>query len=440
MRKVWRRAWLAGGAAVVTVAVMALLAAAMPFGALSGRGDKVPVERVERGAFSRRVPAEGNLRATRSTPVIVPVGGRPFRVAWLAPEGGRVRAGEVVVRFDPTEIEKRLVDAEGDLASARFKAQKTQAENLAEIAKLAREAQVARIELANAKQFLKKDSLIFSRHEIIESELDQSLAQSHQEHAEGARGLRQGLARTDLDLLAIDIRQAGLKIQQARTSLAELAVRAPHDGVLILKRDWTATPVRVGDTVWPGQPLAEIPNLAEMEAEVYVLEADAGGLAVGKPAAVALESAPGLSCAARIARVDALAKPRLRGSPVQYFAVTLKLARTDPRVMKPGQRVSAMLLLDDRRDALVVPRQAVFQRDGRAVVYRWRGGGRGFETVGVALGPTGLGRSVIEKGLSAGDLVALRDPAHAGEAPPAGGASAPATGRTPAAPTVPLPR
>jgi len=185
-------------------------------------------------------------------------------------------------------------------------------------------------------------------------------------------------------------------------------VTAPHDGVLILKRDFRGEPVRVGDSAWNGQPLADIPDLAEMEAEVFVLEADAGGLAPGKRAAVVLESRPDVVWPAAIRRVDPLAKPRLRGSPVQYFAVILKLATTDPQVMKPGQRVGATLFLEERKDAIAVPRQAVFEQDGKKIVYLRHGGT--FAPAEVTLGPASMGRVVIEKGISPGDEVALIDP------------------------------
>jgi len=208
-------------------------------------------------------------------------------------------------------------------------------------------------------------------------------------------------------------------------------VSAPHEGVLVLKRSWRGEPVRVGDTVWDNQMLAEIPDLARMQAEVYVLEADAGGLAPGKPATVTLESLPGVEHAASIARVDSLARPRFRGSPVQFFGVTLTLDRTDPDVMKPGQRVRALLRLDGRAQALTVPRQAVFERDGKTVVYRKGRGGAGFEPATVTLGPSGAGRVVIESGLAPGDVVALADPARPSaqetpesESSPAGGGKA----------------
>ena len=104
---------------------------------------------------------------------------------------------------------------------------------------------------------------------------------------------------------------------------------------------------------------------------------------------------------------------------MQYFAVTLG-ERTDPALMKPGQRVRSTLVLESRKEALLVPRQAVFEVDGKSVAYRLRRDG-GFEPVVVRLGPSGPGRAVVEAGLAAGDRVALVDPV--GRPEPEGGAA-----------------
>jgi multidrug efflux pump subunit AcrA (membrane-fusion protein) len=395
------------------IAGVIALGASLPLARSSG-GD-VPVVELEPQDFVRQVPAQGNLQAVRATPVTAPMGvPGPFRIAWVAPDGSRVKQGDVVIRFDPSTMEKRLVDAEDDLRETRLRMEKENIDGLAQVRKLERDAAMARRELENARQFQKKDEVIFSRHDIIESEIDQELAQEREAHARESRRTRQRLSGTETALLQIKIRQAEAKIQQARRALQALAVTAPHDGVLILKRDWRGEPTRVGDNVWNGQPLAEIPDLSTMKAEVYVLEADAGGLKPGRPARLVVESAPAITYPASIARVDALAKPRLPGSPVQYFAVTLELARTDPRVMKPGQRVQTTLLLEERKGALLAPRQAVFDREGRSVVFKK--GPRGFAPVEVKLGPSTMGRVVVESGVAAGDVLALRDPTRpAGE-------------------------
>ncbi|HEX4963688.1 MAG TPA: efflux RND transporter periplasmic adaptor subunit [Thermoanaerobaculia bacterium] len=410
------------GLALAAAAVLLVaLAAFLPLPGAGAAGD-VPVLRLEPQDFERRVPAQGNLQAVTATPISVPTGvPGPFRIGWIAPDGSRVKQGDVVIRFDPSAIEKRLVDAGDDLKESRLSMEKKEIEGSAELHKLERDAALARLELEEAKQFQKKDSLIFSRADIIESEIDQGLAQEREGHAQSTRKTREKLSGTEAALLQIKIRQADAKITQARAALQSLTVTAPHDGVLILKRNWRGEPTRVGDSVWNGQPLAEIPDLSRMQAEVYVLEADAGGLVPGRPASVTVESAPGVSWPAKISRVDALAKPRILGSPVQYFAVTLAFERTDPKVMKPGQRVQATLFLEQRKAALLVPRQALFDREGRTVVYRRdpkSRGGNGFAPVEVKLGPSSLGRVVVDSGLHAGDVLAMRDPTRPAGAPP----------------------
>jgi multidrug efflux pump subunit AcrA (membrane-fusion protein) len=399
----------------IAISLLAVLAAAVASARWARPADDgVPTLKLQRTDFDQRVPAPGNLEAVEATPVTVPVDvPGPFRIGWLAPDGSRVKQGEVVIRFDSSEIEKTLIDAQDDLREARLRLGKQEVESRAKIEKLAGDLALAQIELENARQFQKKDSLIFSHHDIIESDIDQQLAQERSEHASRSRGGEERLARTEDALQQIKIRQAEAKIDRARRGLKALTVTAPHDGVLILKRNWRGEATRIGDSVWNGQPLAEIPELSAMQAEVFVLEADAGGLKAGKPATVVVESAPGRSFGAKIARVDALAKPRIPGSPVQYFGVTLALDRTDPTLMKPGQRVQSTLFLETRKGVLMVPRQALFDVDGKSVVYRRKG--RSFEAVTVTLGPARPGQVVVESGLRDGDEIALIDPDRAGK-------------------------
>lgn len=401
-----RRAILIGS----TVALAALAGAALGFTPLFGEAAlDVPTARVEVRDFVRSVPADGYLEAVRATRLTVSreVGG-PVRIAWLADDGSRVAAGEPVVRFDPTEMERALTDARDELTTAEVKTEKAQVSIESDIANLGRDAELAESELETAERFAKRDEMIYSRSEIIESEIDGELAAERRDHALAAREARGELGRTDLELLAIERRKAGQEIEEARRGLAALEMTAPHRGIVSLFSEWTGEVPRIGDTVWPGQPLAEIPDLSEMQAEVWVLEADAGGLAAGQRARVWVEAHPETVHGAVVERVDALAKPRLRGSPVQYFGAVLKLDATDPATMKPGQRVRAVIDAAARSGALVVPRQAVFDRAGERIVYRRRG--RGFEAVPVTVGPATAALAVIESGLEEGDEVALADP------------------------------
>jgi HlyD family secretion protein len=384
--------------------------------------ESIPVYEVVRRPFQHRVTAEGNLKAAKVTRVAVPPDvQRSVRLAWLAAEGTMVEEGEVVARFDASDMEERLREGRSALASASLEVEKSKIEGSIKLAGLETEYKVADLELEHAESFRKADASVFSRHDIIEDQIDEQLAGERKQHAGSAQDRQQDLERTQLDLLAIKQRKAQLTIDEARQGLQALEVRAPHAGLLTLVRNWQGEPPQVGSEMWRGQEFAEIPDLSKMEAEVFVLEADAGGLAVDKPATVIVESAPDTVHPATIRRVDAVAKPRFRGSPVQYFGVTLEIEDTDPETMKPGQRVRATLLLAELEDAVIIPRQAVEQASGETRVYVRKGDD--FVPRPVKIGTASMGLMEITEGLAAGEVIALRPPGSGGDSETLGDAA-----------------
>jgi HlyD family secretion protein len=403
-RRVFVRLGLAGAAAC-GIALLALAVQRLP--RLSGEPD-VPMYQVEESTFVHEVSAEGNLRASRSIGIGVPSGvPSPLKIAWTSPDGSAVRKGEVVVRFEPTDFEKRLLDGRADQASAQAKADKER--GLAALVQRTRErsASLSALELAKAREFQARDPEIFSRNQIIESGIDEELSAARRDYADEAQRIEAAVSRNKIEQIAVEQRQADLAITRANKGLSNLELRAPEDGVILFARDFMGSVAKVGDSVWEGKTIASLPVLGEMEAEVFVLEADAGGLKVGKPARVVLESHADRVYTATIASIDTLAKRPQRAVPTQYFGLVLAFERTEPEVMKPGGRVKATLVLDSQK-ALSVPRHAVFERDGKRVVYRWQDGH--FQAVAVELGATTPGRVVVSAGLNAGDRIALADP------------------------------
>jgi len=369
----------------------------------------IPTFRVEAVRFARRVTADGNLKSTKATPLSAPTDAPgQLKIAWVVPDGALVKKDEVVVRFDPTDFEAQLLAGREDHDSAGNKLYKTNSEASTTRTNLRRDAHQAGDELLAARRFKFDDAEVFSRFERVESQIDETLAGHRKEHAEGVLGVRDKLSAADRDLVSIEQRKADLKIRNAEQGLHALEIRAPYDGILVLQHDWRGDVVRVGDSLWPGSPIGEIPDLNSMKAEVFVLEADAAGLAVGEKAVLTVEGKPGSKITGKISQVDKLARPRFPRVPVQYFGATITLDHTDPALMKPGARVRAMLDVENREGAFSIPRQAIFEKQGKKLVYRKRAGG--FDPVPIEIGSSSSGRVVVTKGLAKGDEIALRDP------------------------------
>jgi HlyD family secretion protein len=371
--------------------------------------DEIATFRVEPATFTRRVTAEGTLKAVKATPVGVPASATsPMKVSWIAEDGALLHKGDVIVRFDATEFENQLLTGREDHSTAVNKLTKAGAESAATRTNLGRDARLAQSELEAARHFKFDDAEIFSRYARIENEVDQDLAQSRKRHAEEVLGVRDNLSRVERDLISIEDRKAGLKIKQAEEGLQSLQVVAPHDGILVMQRNWRGDLARVGDTLWRGQPIGEIPELTSMQAEVFVLEADAAGLAVDQKATLVLESQPDARFAGRIKSIDKMARPRIPRQPVQYFGVMVQLDRTDVRLMKPGARVRAVLEVENLANAYAIPRQALFEKDGKRLVYVKKG--QTFQPAEVTIGSSSAGRVVVTKGLPKGAEIALQEP------------------------------
>lgn len=378
-------------------------------GACGQPAEEIATFQVEPITFVRRVTAEGTLKATKATPVMAPQNANaPLKVSWIADDGAVLRKGDVIVRFDATDFEKLLLSGAEDRTAANNRLTKQNAESSAVRKNLGRDATLAQRELEAARRFTFDDAEIFSRYARIENEVDQDLASNRKRYAEEVLGIRGSLAAVERDLIAIDDRKAGLKIKQAQEGLQSLQVVAPHDGLLVLQRNWRGEMPRVGDSMWRGQPIGEIPELGSMKADVFVLEADAAGLAVDQKVTLFLESDARLSYKGKVTSVDKVARPRIPRQPVQYFGVTVELERTDPKVMKPGTRVRAVLEVENQANAFAIPRQAMFEKDGKKIVYRRKG--EAFEPVDVTIGSSSAGRVVVTKGLAKGDQIALEDP------------------------------
>ena len=377
--------------------------------ACSGADKSIPTFKVDPMRFIRRVTADGNLKATKATPVSAPTDApEALKVSWIVNDGSVVAKDQVIIRFDPTDYQSQLRDGNDASATASNKLLKTDTDARTTKTNLRRDATQADAELSAATRFKFDDAEVFSRFQRIESSIDATLAGDRKDYAESVLGVRELMNRADRDLMAIDQRKANLKIHNAEQGLHAIEVHAPYDGILVLQRDWRGDVTRAGSTVWPGQPLGEIPDLSSMKAEVFVLEADAAGLSVGQKATVSIEGKPGVVFTGKVSQVDKLARPRFPRVPVQYFGATVALDHTDPAIMKPGARVRSVLEVENLANAFSIPRQALFEKEGKKLVYRKRG--NRFEAVPVQIGTSSSGRIVVTKGLIQGDELALRDP------------------------------
>jgi hypothetical protein len=106
------------------------------------------------------------------------------------------------------------------------------------------------------------------------------------------------------------------------------------------------------------------------------------------------------------------------------YDVSVELSDSDPRLL-PGLTAQVVILGAKEPDALYVPRQALFVKDGKQTVFLKKGGG--FEQQAIQVVFENESRAAVD-GLRAGDQVALIDPTVPRRAASSGSSPAPAGG------------
>jgi multidrug efflux pump subunit AcrA (membrane-fusion protein) len=409
---------LAGGGLLILKAVSGL----------GGGSGHVPVVDVQATPFTRVVTAEGYLRPVKATPLTAPNRGRALLIAWLAEDGALVKKGEVVIRFDSEEASRALADGQDDRQAALTRIHKEELQVANALSERARAASLTQEEMRQARELGKKDPRFFPRNEVIESEIDESLLNARLDQTRAASKVEKRLGESRVALLAVDREKAEREAKRAADTLEALEVRAPHDGTFVIQRwGWGQRLLQAGDRAFSSMRVGEVATSDHMDAEVAVLEADAGGLVTGRRAQVVLDARPDVIWKARVKKVDPFPKAKHPEVPTQYFGALLAIEGNTAGV-KPGQRLKATIILDELKSALAIPRQAVFRGEDGTFVWRRHGRSHDFEKVPVTLGPGTVGRVVVTKGLTAGDRIALRDPSRSADDVSSTASARPSTG------------
>ena len=145
--------------------------------------------------------------------------------------------------------------------------------------------------------------------------------------------------------------------------------------------------------------IAQVIDAREMELTAKIGERDRGNIKIGQSVEVKFDALPGQIFRATVKTVGGMSPEQFFASdPGGKFDVSIQLPNPDPR-LRPGLTARIVILGDQRKDVLSVPRQGLFMKDGKRVVYVENG--KDFEPREVKIQSESESRAVIE-GLNAG--------------------------------------
>jgi HlyD family secretion protein len=380
---------------------------------------ELPSATARKGEFQVIVRCRGELMALRSVQLIAPINVPGLQIAWQAPANSEVKAGDLVVKFDSSSSQQQLLEKQAALKQAQAALDQA-------ITETRTTAQQDKLDTANAQVNVDKMTLEASKEEIVsrlqaeESRIDLGVAEQK---------LRAQEATDELHSHASDGKIASLKRQRDKAQqdidvtnerLAKMEMHAPSSGVVVYLNNYSqgwinAKPFKVGDQVWGGSGIAELPDLSTLALKGKLEEIDRGRIAVGQDVRITVDPFPEKIYNGKLSAISPLVEQSFDWPPTRNFRATGGFNEHDSR-LRPGMNGRLDITIERIPDAVSIPAAALFTHLGRPTVYvEDASGWKAREVQVIARNPD----EVAIKGIEGGTKIALAEP----DAPPKPGES-----------------
>lgn len=327
-----------------------------------------------------------------------------FKISRLAREGTEVKQGEPVLAFDTTELQRRLEEKSAEADEARKQIEKERND-------LAIQTKGERLRLAEAEATLRKSELkleappdVTGINEHRQTVIEHAVAKREAAAVKARLSALERAATARISLLESRMREAQAVVDRTQDSIRQMNVVAPRAGTVVYITNWRGDKKKEGDNVWKAERVIEIPDLTRMKAEGEVDEVDAGRVSVGQRVTLRLDAHPDEEFQGTITTADQTVQ-RKKGTqdPLKVLRVEIKLDRTDPARMRPGMRFQGTIELGRVKNAVLIPREAIFLGDDGPYVHRRTS--LGVDRVNVKLGGENDKSVQVLDGIGAGDRV-----------------------------------
>ncbi|MEO0537228.1 MAG: efflux RND transporter periplasmic adaptor subunit [Cyanobacteria bacterium P01_A01_bin.123] len=335
---------------------------------------------VETTTLPITVAANGTVEPEQLTNVSPKTSERLERVTVV--EGDAVEAGQILAYMDDSDLQGQLIEAQGQLASARANLAMLVAGNRPqEIAQAEATLASAEASLSQAEEDLRRYEALYAQGAISAQETTtyrtvRDTAQAEVRSAQQALNLSQSGSREE------EIAQAEAEVIQAEGALTTIetlieatVIRAPFSGVV------TARYADPGDFVSPSTAASDtsssssssILSLASnYQVVANVAETDIAQIQAGQAVSIQADAFPDREFEGTVAQV---AEQATVDSDVTSFEVRVNLSEAVQSQLRPGMNVDVEFQAGELTDVLVVPTVAIMREEqGEGVLVMGRDG------------------------------------------------------------------
>ena len=352
-----------------------------------------------RGTLTQSISATGDILAEARVEVFPKIAGHLEELS--VEEGDAVRAGQMIARIADAEFQARVARAAAEVDALQAEWAQMQSGALPEeIAQAVDAVEHSRAELANAEGFAERTRGMVERGLQPTQELEDAtrrLRQARAAHNSASQRLQ--LLRSGARSEARQALQARLRAAQAAHDLATIelqhtVISSPMDGIVSHRHVDSGAYVTTTEP-----PVVTIEAMQTVKIEVPISERDIVAVRPGHRALIEVDAYADEPFPGTVRRLGPTVDPSSRSGEVE-----IGLANPDYR-LKPGMFAKVTLVLAEREDVVIVPRDALRPDASETTVFVVRDGTAHRQPVSTGL----MNDTLVEigDGVAEGDEVVL---------------------------------
>lgn len=327
-----------------------------------------------------------------------------FKISNMMAEGKVVKKGDLLLYFEAQGTFEELQQAQNELDQAKKQEEKMKVQIALEQEELKAKVAEAQHKYESLKLKQQTNAEIANSINIEKDRL--AIEQARQELAALEEKLLwyKKSSEASYNIVVSRKSRAENKVNKVKAGMEQLQTKADREGVVVYKTRWNGEKFQLGENVWSGQPIMEIPDLKTIFAQAYVPEVDVGKIKVGQPVDVSIDALPGQTYSGKVKSIGRLVHSKSWDIPNKVLDVEIALDNTDSAVMRPAMSLKAKFETASLENAIAIPLSSIqVGANGNLVKVKTQ---NGWQEKTVKLGEYTGTDVIVTEGLSAGDKIA----------------------------------
>jgi RND family efflux transporter MFP subunit len=397
-KKKMRRQWIAGGCAVLALAVIAFFVTRLKPAAPEVDRATIWTDVVKRGPLLRQVRGPGSLVPREDKIRLIPAETEATVVRIRVLPGAKVEPDTVLMDLVDPQLQQELLDAqlqlkgaEADYINTRAKVQSDLMDQKAVAATVGADHNQAQLQSQTDKSLYDLGVISGLTYSASKGKADELKTRNDLEKQRLT--LNEKAIETQLAVQQTKVDQAKALLGLKQKQLDALSVRAGIAGVLV------ELPHQVGEHVAPGTTLAKVVQPDQLKASLKIAETQARDIQIGQPAEIDTHNGV---IDGKVMRID----PAVLNGTV---TVDVELAGALPQGARPDLSVDGTIDLDRMSDVLYVGRPAFGNENSTISLFELGPDGKTAVRVPVKVGRASVNSIQVLTGLQEGETVILSD-------------------------------